>query len=438
MKEELNGKKQLLALKQKIRNTTVLLCQTLENEDYVIQSSDDVSPIKWHLAHTTWFFEMFILSKYLKDYKVFNAQFQNLFNSYYQSMNEPFPKRKRGFLSRPTVREVYEYRKQVDDHLDYLLEQGQKETKDWDKIKFLIILGLQHEQQHQELMLMDIKYNFSMDPSFPVYRMQPNSNRSVFESSNNHPFTSKSSSEFSYVSGGIVNIGTDEALFAFDNECPRHQEILNPYLIANRLVTNGEYLNFIENGGYTNPQWWLSEGREAVLKNGWNAPLYWHKLDNDWHVFTLSGLRKLNLLEPVSHVSYFEADAYARWRGYRLPKESEWENFVKVNNIPIEHGNFLENEFYHPQQASRVNDLQQLFGDLWEWTSSSYSPYPGFKTLEGVLGEYNGKFMSGQMVLRGGSCATPQSHIRATYRNYYQPDKRWQFSGIRLAKEGQE
>lgn len=429
MREDLLEKEKLISAYQAVRDKTVELCQPLEKEDYVIQSTEDVSPPKWHLAHTTWFFETFIASKFLKKYTFFNSQFCHLFNSYYHSIGDPYPKKMRGLLSRPTVEHVFQYRHFVDSTLINVINNTSE--KEWDPLKSLIILGLHHEQQHQELLLMDVKHNFSINPDFPAYHSSE-SVIDVKEKQRTRTHT-PAHTDFSYLEGGIIEIGNTATGFAYDNELPRHSVILKPYLIANSLVTNGEYIEFIEAGGYKNPQWWLFEGFEAVLKNGWQAPLYWHKFEDTWHLFTLSGLKEINLLEPVAHVSYFEADAYAKWRECRLPKESEWEHCTEVNTIPVQSGNFLETGLYHPQ-AGNAKEFKQLFGDLWEWTSSAYSPYPGFRALSGPLGEYNGKFMSGQMVLRGGSCITPQSHIRSTYRNFYPPDKRWQFGGIRLTK----
>lgn len=409
---------QLIHEYENTRKKTEELCQPLEIEDYVIQSIEDVSPPKWHLAHTTWFFETFILIPHAKKYKAFDAEFQYLFNSYYQRLGDPYPRKQRGILSRPTVKKIYEYRKYVDEHLINLLQQHHL-----DKLSELIILGLHHEQQHQELLLMDIKHNFSLNPNNLIYAAQ---------NTNIKP-AKKVKLAFLPTSAGTVKIGYMGDAFCFDNELPTHIQFLKPFSIANRLVTNEEYLTFIEAGAYDKPDWWLADGWNEIQKNHWQAPLYWKKISNKWHEFTLSGWKKIILTEPVSHVSYYEADAYARWRQARLPTEMEWEHFVSSYiDLPAK-ANLLESKTYHPNVAA--DDNTQFFGDLWEWTSSSYSPYPGFKSLEGALGEYNGKFMSNQFVLRGGSCATAQSHIRASYRNFFQPEKRWQFSGIRLAKD---
>ncbi|MBX3708656.1 MAG: ergothioneine biosynthesis protein EgtB [Gammaproteobacteria bacterium] len=411
--------RQLAQLVKQVRNKTVELCQPLLIEDYVIQGIDDVSPPKWHLAHTTWFFETFILLNQLKGYQAFDPLFQYLFNSYYQSLGNPYPRVRRGILSRPTVETVYQYRKYVDDYLisyiDYIPMQ-QLQT-----IEPIFMLGLHHEQQHQELLLMDIKYNFSLDPSFPIYHEK------------NKKSTAKASRplELIHVEGGTIEIGHRGNNFCFDNELPRYQVIIKPYLFATRLVTNGEYAEFIESEGYQKPNVWLADGWDCIKKNGWEAPLYWKKIDGKWHEFTLNGLQELNLAAPVAHISYYEADAYARWRNLRLPLEVEWEHYATQHPTILRDGNFMEEGLFHPR-VSTVTD-QQLLGDLWEWTASPYTPYPGYKPMEGALGEYNGKFMSNQFVLRGGCCATPKSHIRPTYRNFFQPDKRWQFSGIRLA-----
>lgn len=443
MQETIREREALTQQFQIIRDKTMALCHPLENEDYVIQCSEEVSPIKWHLAHTTWFFEIFILKKYLKPYKIFNAEFFNLYNSYYHSLGESYPKKRRGHLSRPLLKEILQYRIYVNEALIQFIEKIAE--SDWSELKSLITLGIHHEQQHQELILMDIKYNFSENPFFPRYidtDVQPALKQELKQNSKPSPL---SPLKFTYMEGGIVDIGNSGAEFSFDNELPKHQQILKPYLIANRLVTNGEYLEFIEAKGYQNPKYWLSQGYDTALKNHWQAPLYWKRINNRWHLFTLSGLIPLNLEEPISHLSYFEADAFANWSLARLPTEAEWEHCLVFNHhkMNIEEANFLETGLYHPravtdshsESPSQADKIHQIYGDLWEWTSSAYAPYPGFKPLQGSLGEYNGKFMSGQMVLRGGSCATPQSHIRSTYRNYYQPDKRWQFAGLRLAKD---
>lgn len=422
MKAQSLIKQNLLDRYLALRRRTTELCQPLQIEDYVVQSIFDVSPPKWHLAHTTWFFETFILAKYKANYHSFDPQFHYLFNSYYHGVGEPFPREQRGFLSRPTVATINAYRNYVDTEMQELLEAATDTALQI--LQPLIILGIHHEQQHQELLLMDIKHNFSFDPAFPVY----------------HDFKTPHidavpAIEFLSVAADIGEIGHQGDGFCFDNELPRHRQLLPSYAIASRLVTNSEYSEFITDGGYQQPQWWLSDGWECIQKNNWHAPLYWQKIENEWHQFSLSGLKKLSPHEPVSHVSFYEADAYARWRGYRLPTEIEWEHFVNQSGLVAAGNNFADNKYYQPLPAKTQKQPQQFFGDLWEWTASAYRPYPGFKTLPGALGEYNGKFMNNQMVLRGGCCATPESHIRASYRNFFQPDKRWQFSGIRLATD---
>lgn len=403
-----------------IRQLTEKLCQPLLIEDYVIQTIEDVSPPKWHLAHTSWFFETFILAPNICNYHLFDPLFPYLFNSYYQRIGEFFPRMNRGILSRPTVEKVYAYRRYIDERMENLILNFSSD--DIAKITPLITLGLNHEQQHQELLLTDIKYNFSQNPSFPAYHS--------FSPVNEYVVTEL---DFIPESGGLIEVGHAAATFCFDNELPRHKVFLAPYSIASRLTTNAEYLEFIQAGGYRDPQWWLSDGWECLQKNGWLAPLYWQQIDNEWHVFTLRGLEKLNLAEPVSHVSFYEADAYARFKSARLVNEVEWEHYAQLKQTNTVENNFIETEIYHPL-PQKNHSTQQLFGDVWEWTNSAYLPYPGYQPLYGALGEYNGKFMSNQMVLRGGSCATSKAHIRTSYRNFFQPDKRWQFTGIRLAK----
>ncbi|CDZ78515.1 Iron(II)-dependent oxidoreductase EgtB [Legionella massiliensis] len=409
---------------QEVRQQSNTLCDPLEIEDYVIQSIDDVSPPKWHLAHTTWFFETFILAKYLPTYQSFDPSFRYLYNSYYQGIGTPFPRVKRGLLSRPTVATIYAYRKHVDQALIALAKEASAELLL--ELDPLIILGLHHEQQHQELLLMDIKHNFAIDPNFPCYQ----------ESTELNSPSKSARLQFIETEGGLIDIGYKQGDFCFDNELPVHKKFLSPYAIATQLVTNGEYLAFIKDGGYEDPRWWLADGWDTVLKNHWQAPNYWHNQDNEWLIFTLNGLKPLDEQEPVSHISFYEADAYARWCGARLPLEEEWEHFVNLHNLDSTKANFMETGLFHPQAASNNNGAlaQQFFGELWEWTASPYSAYPGYTPLSGELAEYNGKFMTNQMVLRGGSCATPASHIRSSYRNFFQPEKRWQFSGIRLAK----
>lgn len=404
-----------------VRKCTEYLVEPLEIEDWVIQASPDVSPVKWHLAHTTWFFERFVLQATQMDYQEFHPMFNHLFNSYYETIGNPFPRSLRGLLSRPTVKEVWNYRHYVEKHLIQLLTQA-----DHDFITRtcpIIEIGIQHEQQHQELLLTDIKYHFSVNPLKPIYQ-EVTLPLVDFEYSQH----------WLDFEGGLIEIGHHGNEFSFDHEGPRHKVWLEPFRLTSRPVTNGEFIEFIHDGGYQNVKYWLSDGWSILKKENWIAPLYWEKTNDVWYSFTLSGMREVNMHEPVAHVSYYEADAYANWAGKRLPTEAEWE-YAFANEI-IE-GNFMESGYYHPCAVQKCNyhGLQQGFGDVWEWTMSPYMPYPGNQPLAGALGEYNAKFMANQMVLRGGSCATPTSHIRLTYRNFFQPEKRWQFSGFRLAED---
>lgn len=408
-----------------VRRASESLCASLEPEDFCIQSMPDVSPTKWHLAHTTWFFETFVLKRSRPGYRSPHPQYEVLFNSYYNAIGEQHPRAERGLLSRPTVKEVFQYRAAVDDAMENLLAVADNDRTELSgDLLDTIETGLHHDQQHQELMLMDIQHVFSRNPLFPAYR--ESETRSVDDIP---PL------DWGSFDGGVHDVGHDGADFAFDNESPRHQVLLDDFQLADRLVTCGEYREFIEDGGYERPEFWLSDGWHAVRSGGWQAPLYWRRDAGDWQVFTLQGLQSLNPGEPVSHVSYFEADAFARWSGARLPTETEWETAARSVDLQ---GNFVEMGKLRPTVAAASNGatgLKQMFGDLWEWTSSPYVAYPGFKPLPNALGEYNGKFMCNQFVLRGGSFATPADHIRATYRNFFQPEKRWQFSGFRLARD---
>ena len=405
-----------------VRRQSEWLCEPLITEDYVVQTMADVSPPKWHLAHVSWFFETFILEPYQSDYRPFNSLFNHLFNSYYQGICAPFPRPQRGFLSRPSVAQVYDYRAHVDTRMIELITHLDRHPERL-KIKELIMLGLNHEQQHQELLLTDIKHIFAQNPLLPSYR---NNNGSTTSTDSTAPLN------WINILGGEVAIGYQGGGFCFDNESPRHKLLLNDFLLADRTVTNAEYLQFIEDGGYKNPLLWLSDGWATLQRESWTAPLYWRQMDNAWHVFTLDGLKPLALDEPVCHVSYFEADAYATWAGKRLPTEVEWEH--AADSTQHTHGHFLESGHFHPQPAKPGKNLQ-LFGDVWEWTQSPYVAYPGYRAPAGAIGEYNGKFMCNQIVLRGGSCATPANHIRKTYRNFFYPHNRWQFMGIRLAAD---
>ncbi len=403
----------------RVREATESLIEPLSAEDCQAQSMPDVSPAKWHLAHTTWFFETFVVEPGVHGYRWFDESYQYLFNSYYNAVGNQFPRPDRGLVTRPALEEILAYRRAVDEKVMGLLE---REALD-EQGRFVLEVGLNHEQQHQELMLMDIKHVLSCNPARPAYRSGPG------------PQTrqAKSSMEWLAFPEGLRHIGHDGEGFSFDNERPRHRSFVHAFELASRPVTNAEFLEFIRDGGYAEPLLWLSDGWDAVREHGWRAPLYWVELDGDWFEYTLRGLERLEPQAPVCHVSYFEADAFAEWAGARLPSEAEWE--TAAMEVPVT-GNFVESGRLHPAPASPGdNGLQQLFGDVWEWTRSAYGPYPGYRPPSGALGEYNGKFMCGQYVLRGGCCATPQSHIRATYRNFFYPPQRWQFSGIRLARD---
>jgi ergothioneine biosynthesis protein EgtB len=402
-----------------IRRTTEQLCRPLAIEDHVLQAMPDVSPTKWHLAHVSWFFETFLLTPHLPGYEPLDRAYTFLFNSYYNAVGPQFSRPARGHLSRPTVADVFAYRAWVDRGMERLLASMDGERTS--AAAALVELGLNHEQQHQELILTDIKYNLAVNPLHPAYHATALPRG-----------TATAPLDWRELRGGLVPIGYDGAGFAFDNEGPRHTVYLRPFRLADRLTTNGEYLEFIDAGGYRTPDTWLSEGWRTVQERGWQAPLYWERRDGSWLTQTLSGFLPLDLHAPVTHVSYYEADAYTRWRGARLPTEPEWEH--AATNVPIG-GNLQERGIFHPLPATADEPLTQMFGDVWEWTQSAYAPYPGYRAVPGAVGEYNGKFMVSQLVLRGGSCVTPASHIRASYRNFFPPDARWQFSGIRLAED---
>jgi ergothioneine biosynthesis protein EgtB len=405
-----------------VRRTTERLAEPLSPEDCQVQSMPDASPVKWHLAHTSWFFETFVLLPHAAGCEAFHPQFSFLFNSYYNAVGERHPRPRRGLLSRPSLAEVYEYRAAIDRGMaEYLSRLSDKLPQ---SVTDVIELGIQHEQQHQELILTDIKHMLAQNPLKPAYR----------EDLTCSERTTAPSLEWVSFPGGLRWLGYDGPGFCFDNEQPRHRVYLEAFQLASRLVTCGEFCEFIADGGYRRPELWLSDGWNAAKTHGWEAPLYWEKDDGQgrWSVMTLGGMRALADSEPVCHVSFYEADAFARWAAARLPTEAEWEAAA----IPIEPGgNFLEDDRLHPRPAGSGGGLAQCFGDAWEWTRSAYTPYPGSRPATGALGEYNAKFMCNQMVLRGGSCATPRSHIRATYRNFFPPEARWQFSGIRLAKD---
>ena len=381
----------------------------------------DVSPTKWHLAHTTWFFETFILKKFVAGYRPEVPQYAYLFNSYYNAAGDMHRRDLRGLISRPTVKEAQRYRSSIDSHIDDLLSNAAEKLLD--EIEPILILGIHHEQQHQELLVTDIKHVFAQNPLYPVFREQ----KIGIVPTQTTPM------HFLDFEEKTVEVGHDGRGFAYDNESPRHRALIPAFSMASRPVTNGEYIAFIEDNGYARAEFWLSLGWLTVNEQHWQSPLYWTKRDGRWWNFTLSGFRPVDENEPVTHVSYFEADAFANWTGARLPTEFEWERAAA--KIDIE-GNFVESEIFHPCPAPvSADDLHQMFGDVWEWTRSAYAPYPGYRAAPGALGEYNGKFMCNQYVLRGGSCATSQSHIRRTYRNFFQPEKRWQFTGIRLARD---
>jgi len=404
----------------KVRRQTEHLCGPLAIEDYGVQSMPDVSPPKWHLAHTSWFFENFLLRPFATDYCEFHPRFGYLFNSYYESVGMFHPRPDRGLLSRPTVEEIYRYRAYVDGVMTELITTLNEDQSK--RLLPLLLLGLHHEEQHQELLLTDIKHIFSINPLRPVYRKLPET-----------PKARSTPLKWVEYAGGVVTIGYSGNGFAFDNETPPHKVYLNDYALASRLVTNGEFLEFIEAGGYERPEYWLSDGWRMVKEQGWQVPLYWENINGRWWCMTLSGMQPVSEHAPICHVSFYEADAFARWAGKRLPTEAEWEHAATRQSVA---GNLRESDWLSPQPAPIDAALPaQLYGDVWEWTQSAYIPYPGYQPPAGALGEYNGKFMCNQRVLRGGSCATPASHIRASYRNFFYPHDRWQFMGLRLAED---
>ncbi|PVZ70257.1 ergothioneine biosynthesis protein EgtB [Pelagibaculum spongiae] len=487
-----------------IRAISEQLCQPLEIEDYMLQSMPDVSPTKWHLAHVSWFFETFILIPFSDNYQVFNSEWDHLFNSYYQHHGTPFSRPKRGLLSRPTVKQVYQYRAHIDQKMQQLLQTLQSPNKDLinqettqqttEEIIRRCYIGLNHEQQHQELLLTDIKYNLFQNPAYPKYQSEKShstsyepSHDSLHNSSHDslHDLLTPSAAQIQptdmnwiKIFGGQHSIGinkeqtsensTSNFDFSYDNEQPIHPVIINDFLLADRTITNQEFLLFIEDGGYQNFEFWLSDGWDTCCEQKWHAPLYWVNKNNQWFEYTLNGLQRLNPLQPVCHISFYEADAYARWAGCRLPTEAEWEvaaaisqasestelsttelsttelSTTKLSTTKLSatsNGHWLEDGLrqnrLHPisvQNHSDITKLQQMMGNVWEWTSSAYLAYPGYKVEAGALGEYNGKFMCNQMVLRGGSCISQRNHLRTSYRNFFYPQSRWQFSGIRLAK----
>jgi ergothioneine biosynthesis protein EgtB len=402
-----------------VRSTTLRLAEPISAEDAMVQSMPDASPAKWHLAHTTWFFETFILTEQLAGYRVFSSEYRLLFNSYYKALGSHPARQQRGTFSRPSLSNVLRYREHVNEAMHRLLaHEPTPETRAF------VELGIHHEQQHQELILTDILHAYWTQPLRPVYAPATDENDAPVST----PL------RWIFHSGGTVEIGAPAGGFAFDNERPRHTTLLLPYRLASRLVTNSEYLDFVRDKGYERPELWLSDAWDTVCREGWRAPLYWEEQGEGWLEFTLHGLKPLALAAPVGHVSYYEADAFARWSGKRLPLEGEWEQAVKDRAIT---GNLLDGWRLdtRPSVAEAAAEEEQVFGDLWEWTASAYLGYPGFRPAAGAVGEYNGKFMCNQFVLRGGSFATPESHIRATYRNFFPPHVRWQFMGIRLASD---
>lgn len=430
----------LLRRYRQVRGETTLACASLSAEDQMVQSCAEASPTKWHQAHTSWFFETFVLSPFARGYRNFHPDFHWLFNSYYKSLGEEIPEKKlRASFSRPSLDHILRYRSHVDTAMEHLLAS----TDVAEEALRRIVLGLQHEQQHLELALTDIKHAFFTNPLHPVYCEATSAPAQTQHAAPqlNQPH------QWIPLEGGLREIGyplnaTDPLDFAFDNETPRHTVYLRPYALANRAITCAEYLEFLNDNGYSRPELWLSEGWDTVEREAWQAPLYWKRYQGDahgWRIFTMAGWRPLGdmLQTPVCHVSFFEADAYARWRGCRLPTEAEWENAASNSGSTPASANLLESGTLHPQPADTGNltqNLTQIYGDCWEWTASPYTGYPGYRPLPGALGEYNGKFMSSQIILRGGSCFTPATHIRASYRNFFSPATRWQVSGIRLAQ----
>ncbi|MFL5577185.1 MAG: ergothioneine biosynthesis protein EgtB [Gemmatimonadaceae bacterium] len=399
-----------------VRAQTEHLCEPLQTEDYVVSSMPDVSPTKWHLAHTSWFFETFVLAVHDSAYRSPDPRYAFLFNSYYVQAGERHCRAQRGLVTRPGVAEIYAYRAHVDGAMLRLLARVGDDHAH--PVHALVELGLNHEQQHQELLLTDIKHVFWTNPLRPAYRERSSTMA-----------TSAPGLGWRTVGDGVYHVGHDGTGFAYDNETPAHRVFAEPFRLAHRLVTNGEYRAFIEDGGYRRPELWLSAGLAAVQERRWEAPLYWERTADGWTEFTLAGTRPVDPAEPVCHVSYFEADAFARWAGHRLPTEAEWE--IAARAEPVD-GTFVDAERYHPAPATD-GAMRQLYGDVWQWTQSPYVGYPGYTPAAGAIGEYNGKWMADQWVLRGASCATPRSHARLTYRNFFPSDARWQFTGIRLA-----
>ena len=412
----------------RVRQVTERLAENLSDEDCALQSMADTSPVKWHLAHSSWFFETFLLEKFAPNFKPFDPAFRVLFNSYYYGVGERHPRAERGLISRPSRAKVLDYRHHVTNRIAAMFCDSTNNAV----FRGLILLGCHHEQQHQELILTDLKHLLSKNPQRPAYEKR-------------WPLTPVEARQPRWIAytGGLQEMGHTGADFAFVNECPRHRVILNPFELASHPVTHGDFAAFIADGGYHTPRWWLSIGWEWVQSQRIEAPLYWQPAEQEtngtsrttWRTFTLRGMVDIDPHTPICHVNYFEADAYARWAGARLPREAEWE--FAAATLPVA-GNFLDANALHPlalREETAIGAPAQMFGDVWEWTESAYLPYPGFSAPQGAVGEYNGKFMCNQFVLRGGSCVTPADHIRATYRNFFPPDARWQFSGLRLARD---
>jgi len=397
---------------KKTRDRTYNLIKNLSSEDMNLQSMNDTSPVKWNLAHTTWFFEKFVLSKINPNYKFYNNKYNYLFNSYYVKAGPRYTRSLRNIISRPGIEEIINYRKSIDQRIIDLCQASNSRLD-------MIEVGCHHEMQHQELMLMDLQHSFSFNPLEPKYD-------SSFKEIKNE----RIKQEWIIHERAIKSVGTNEEKFSFDCERPEHEILILPFEISNKLVTNGEWIDFINNDGYNKSEYWLSDGFSTCQQENWQSPLYWKKENNRWFHFTLNGNKEIDYDAPVSNISYFEADAYARWSNKRLPTEFEWE--VASNNYI--HGNFLEDKIYQPYSKKNGADLNQIWGHVWEWTSSNFSPYPGFKYHNDDISEYNGKFMVNQMVLKGGSCLTPKEQMRKSYRNFFYPNQRWQMSGLRLAK----
>ncbi len=407
-------KADLAANYHRVRAETERICSLLQPDDYQVQSIIETSPPKWHLAHVSWFFEAFVLADFASKHRPFHPQYSFLFNSYYETIGRMQPRPERGLLSRPTIEEIYRYRAYIDDRMLNLIENIGNEK--WQEFSSRVNLGLNHEQQHQELLFMDIKHNLSVNPLRSAYSEKLatlNAETVVMEWIDR--------------SGGIYEIGHADHSFAYDNETPRHQVLTYNHKLATRPVNNAEYLAFLDDDAYSRPDLWLSDGWSIIKQHGWQNPLYWQEIEGEWWQYTLGGMRKLNMSEPVCHISFYEADAYARWAGKRLPTEAELELALAEQSIT---GNFTNHAVLHPMPGDG-----QWYGDVWEWCATPYSPYPGFKPLSGSMGEYNGKFMCNQMVLRGGCCVTPPGHMRASYRNFFYPHDRWPFTGIRLAED---